>query len=182
MVHHHKPECHANKTTGLPSSRTRSQGSCNQSITVSIFKTSYPFATKLCLMIYWEYLVKNCFAVFKVNVIAKAQNSNECLSGWYFLNYLTFCSQTWCGDASSRTRVFFKRAVLLHSSSKSLWGLPCQIRSSNILTAETLKKKCIYALSDEDEDDNWWCYGGPFWFETTWQGRRPWLLSYLSRG
>ena len=94
-------QCHANKTTG-----TKSQGSCNQNITVSIFKTSDPFTAKLCLMIRWECLVKNCFAVFKVNITAKAQNSNECLSGWYFLNYLTFCSQTWCGDASSRTSVF----------------------------------------------------------------------------
>ena len=39
----------------------------------------------------------------------------------------------------------------------------------------------IYAAIDEDEDDNWWCYGGPFRFETTWQGRRPRLLSQLSR-
>ena len=27
-----------------------------------------------------------------------------------------------------------------------------------------------------DENENCWCYGGPFWFETTWQGRRPRLL------
>ena len=39
----------------------------------------------------------------------------------------------------------------------------------------------IYAVIDEDEDDKWWCYGGPFRFETTWQGRRPRLLSQLSR-
>ena len=35
----------------------------------------------------------------------------------------------------------------------------------------------IYAVIDEDEDDNWWCYESPFRFETTWQGRRPCLLS-----
>ena len=81
MVRHHKPECHANKTNGLPSSRIKSQGSRNQNITVSIFKTSDPFTAKLCLMIHWECLVKKCFAVFKVNITAKDQNSNECLSG-----------------------------------------------------------------------------------------------------
>ena len=35
----------------------------------------------------------------------------------------------------------------------------------------------INAVIDEDEDDNWWCYESPFWFETTWQGCRPRLLS-----
>ena len=35
----------------------------------------------------------------------------------------------------------------------------------------------IYAVIDDDEDDNWWCYESPFRFETTWQGRRPCLLS-----
>ena len=34
----------------------------------------------------------------------------------------------------------------------------------------------IYAVVDENEDDNWWCYESPFRFETTWQGRSPRLL------
>ena len=39
----------------------------------------------------------------------------------------------------------------------------------------------IYAVIDENEGDNWWYYESPFQFETTWQGRRPRLLSQLSR-
>ena len=34
-------------------------------------------------------------------------------------------------------------------------------------------------IETEDEDDNWWHYRGPFQFETTWQGRRPRLLSII---
>ena len=37
----------------------------------------------------------------------------------------------------------------------------------------------FYAVIDEDEDNNWWCYGGPFRFETAWQGRRPRLITVI---
>ena len=33
------------------------------------------------------------------------------------------------------------------------------------------------AVIGEDEDDNWWCYGGPFRFQTTCHCRRPRLRS-----
>ena len=38
----------------------------------------------------------------------------------------------------------------------------------------------FYAVLDEDEDINLQCYGGPFRFETTWQGYRPCLQSLSS--
>ena len=41
-----------------------------------------------------------------VKVTVKAQYFFEYLFGWYLLNHLTFCSQTWSGDASSSATVW----------------------------------------------------------------------------
>ena len=38
---------------------------------------------------------KEWITVFKVKIIAKVQNVNECLSGWYLLNHRTFYYRTW---------------------------------------------------------------------------------------
>ena len=44
----------------------------------------------------------------------------------------------------------------------------------------SLSSFLIDTATDKDQDENWWCYVGPFQFETAWQGRRPCLLSKLS--
>ena len=65
---------------------------------------------------------KNWIAAFMVKVIAKVQNVNECLSGWYLLNCRTFCYQTWYGDASSWAGVSYKKIGLLSLRSRSQGG------------------------------------------------------------
>ena len=48
---------------------------------------------------------KYCFAVFKIKVVVKVQIFIECLSGWYLLNDLRFCIQTY-GDAYFRLNIW----------------------------------------------------------------------------
>ena len=65
----------------------------------------------------------DCPVVVKVKVTGRVQNSSECLSERYIFNRLTFCNQTWYGDALSWTQVSCKKIDLLSSSSRSQWGL-----------------------------------------------------------
>ena len=38
----------------------------------------------------------------------------------------------------------------------------------------------LYTVVDEDEDDNWWCYRGPFRFETTYRAGTQTMLTVIN--
>ena len=62
-----------------------------------------------------------CFAVFKVKVrvTAKVQNVIDFLPRWYLLNDITFCSQTYYGNASLWASVMWKMLCMVKVT---VWG------------------------------------------------------------
>ena len=68
--------------------------------------------------------------------------------------------------------VWERKATTLDGNAHCIQSLK---RSLATLNSYTLL--LLHAVIDQDEDDRWWRYGRPFRFETTWQGRRPRLLS-----
>ena len=83
----------------------------------------------------------DCSVVVLVKVTEKVQNSSECSSGWYLFSCWTLCNQTWYGDATSWTKVSYKKIGLLSSSSGSQWGV---IRSN--MTVSTISAELLIFL------------------------------------
>ena len=76
--------------------------------------------------------------VVQLKVTGKVQSSSECSSGWYLLNFWTFCNQTWYGDATSWAKVSCKKIGLLSLSSGSLWGLILSDMTVSTVSTELL--------------------------------------------
>ena len=93
MVVHHK--CHAKKFACYP----QGQGHWTHIIKILLFLLSSELNIVLPNVVGWHIIIsrsvmwRNCFAVFKVKVIAKVENFVECLSGRCLLNYLTFVAK-----------------------------------------------------------------------------------------
>ena len=134
---------------------------CVQSCLLSISWTAQSFFTKLCMvlleaMCHVEKLVhyvqfqglgkglynqNMTFYCGKMgllrlrswSLLRTVQSVSECLSGWYFLNYRTFCYQIWYCDAASWARVpcrifffffgggIFKVKVILRAHMIKIW-------------------------------------------------------------
>ena len=76
----------------------------------------------------------DCSVVVNVKVTEKVQNSSDCSSGQHLLSCLSFCNQTWYGDASSWTRVSCKKIGSLCSRSRSQWGIIKSNMTVSIIT------------------------------------------------
>ena len=124
VMQHHKPECHAAKLVGCVQCQAHNEGLYNQNMTISVL------SSKL-LVSLQPNLVLSGITAFKVKVIAKVQNVNECLTGLYFLNHIhrTFCYQIWYGDACSITHKNFCQSVMQKFLLLLLLWLPSRWRS-----------------------------------------------------
>ena len=134
---YHELEWHAQRFVCYLQGQGQSKSSYDKNMTVSnvsselLMTVSSIFSKLLILLLLdlgWWYIIisqsvlwRNWIVVFKVQIIAKLQNVNECLPRQYLLNRCTFYHLTLYGDTSSWARMSFKKIGLLSSRSRSQW-------------------------------------------------------------